>query len=108
LAAKETYSSTDNTSELFGIESALHNQRQGDLTVTQYFSALTRQWQQLDIFETYEWKCADDTARYKEIIEKKRIFRFLLGLNNDLDDVRGRILSIKPMPKIREVFAEVR
>lgn len=39
--------------------------------------------------------------------KKKWVFKFLLGLNKKLDEVRGRILAIKPIPNIREVFAEV-
>ncbi|EXB76298.1 MLO-like protein 11 [Morus notabilis] len=44
-AAKETYSNFDNSSELFSVESILHDRRQGDLSVTQYFNTLTRNWQ---------------------------------------------------------------
>ncbi|RVX06279.1 Retrovirus-related Pol polyprotein from transposon RE2 [Vitis vinifera] len=41
-AAKETYSSSENTSELFQVESALHDFRQGEQSVTQYYNTLTR------------------------------------------------------------------
>ncbi|RVW98524.1 hypothetical protein CK203_026890 [Vitis vinifera] len=40
-AAKETYSSSENTSELFQVESALHDFRQGEQSVTQYYNTLT-------------------------------------------------------------------
>ncbi|RVW69709.1 hypothetical protein CK203_060610 [Vitis vinifera] len=83
-AAKETYSSSENTSELF------------------------RYWQQLDLFETHSWKCSDDAATYRQIVEQKRLFKFFLGLNRELDDVRGRIMGIKPLPSLREAFSEVR
>ena len=43
-AAKETYSSSENISELFQVESALHDFRQGEQTVTQYYNTLTRYW----------------------------------------------------------------
>lgn len=46
--------------------------------------------------------------QYKGRLEKERIYKFLLGLNKDLDEVRGRILGTKQLPKIREVFSEVR
>ena len=42
------------------------------------------------------------------MIEKKRIFKFLMGPNKNLDEVRGRVLGTKPLPSIREVFSEVR
>ena len=41
-------------------------------------------------------------------MEQKRLFKFFLGLNRELDDVRGRIMGIKPLPSLREVFSEVR
>ncbi|RVX20446.1 Retrovirus-related Pol polyprotein from transposon RE1 [Vitis vinifera] len=85
-AAKETYSSSENTSELFQVESALHDFRQGEQSVTQYYNTLTRYWQQLDLFETYSWKCSDDAATYRQIVEQKRLFKFFLGLNRELDD----------------------
>ena len=45
---------------------------------------------------------------YRKLVEQKRTIRFLLGLNKDLDEVRGRIMGIKPLPTIREAFAKVR
>ncbi|KAL5739459.1 hypothetical protein ACOSQ2_028639 [Xanthoceras sorbifolium] len=85
-AARETYSN----------KSTLHDLRQGDMSVTQYSNSLTRYWQQLDMFEHPEWSCTKDGILYKEL------------LNPNLDEVRGRILVTKPLPKIREVFSEVR
>ena len=74
----------------------------------QYFNMLTCSWLQLDLHETHLWKCADDSSIYQQIVEQKRTIRFLLGLNKDLDEVKGRVMGIKPFPTIREAFAEVR
>jgi len=52
-AARETYSSFENTSELFEIEAVLHDLRQGELSITQYFNTLCRHWQHLDMFEIH-------------------------------------------------------
>jgi len=41
-------------------------------------------------------------------MEKKRLYKFLVGLNKNLGGVRGRILGTKPLPSIKEVFVEVR
>ncbi|KAA8525055.1 hypothetical protein F0562_007081 [Nyssa sinensis] len=106
--AKETYSSFDNSFELFAVESILHDLRQGDHMVTQYFNTLTWNGQQLDMFDKCDWKCPEDGIKYRKIIEKKRLYKFLLGLNKDLDEVRGRITGLKPLPSVREAFSEVR
>lgn len=107
-AARDTFSSNENTIELFHIESTLQDLRQGEQSVTVYYTNLTRYWQQLDLFQSYQWKCPDDSVTFQKITETKRIFKFLMGLNKTLDDVRGRILGIKPLPTLREVFSEVR
>ena len=50
MAAKETYSDSDTTADLFNIKEALHDLRQGEMTVTHYYNTLSRLWQQLDVF----------------------------------------------------------
>ena len=107
-AVRETYSNKDNTYAIFEIKGILQDLKQGESPVTDYFNMLTRYWQQLDMLEDVTWRCPDDGKQYKQIQEKERIYKFLLGLNRDLDEVQGRILSIKPLPSVREVFSEVR
>ncbi|XP_024031772.1 uncharacterized protein LOC112094608 [Morus notabilis] len=57
--------------------------------------------------ETYS--SSENTLNYfRQIVETKRVFKFLMGLNKSLDEVRGRILATKPFPSLREAFSEVR
>ncbi|KAH9796154.1 retrovirus-related pol polyprotein from transposon RE1 [Citrus sinensis] len=107
-AVKETYSDLENSSQLFELRNMARNLKQGDMDVTHYFNSLKNLWQELDLFNECEWSCIDDGARYKKLVDKDRIYDFLAGLNKELDDVRGRILGTKPLPSIREIFAEVR
>ena len=88
---RETFSDKEDTTKSFEIEGILHDLRQEDLSVTQYFSCLSKYWQQLELYETTQSDCPMDAAKYKKVVEKKRIYKFLLGLNN-----RGRIISTKP------------
>ena len=99
-AAKETFSDGENAAETFEIKSLVRDLRQGDFSVTQYFNMLSRYWQQLDVFEVFEWDCPNDALRFQKIIEKERIYTFVAGLNKNLDEVRGIILATKPLPSI--------
>ena len=72
-AARESYSTKDNISAIFEIESTIFDVRQGNLTVTQYYHALTRLWQQLDTTEEPSWTNPTDRQTYKQLIENKRI-----------------------------------
>lgn len=49
-----------------------------------------------------------DSTLFKKMLEKDRVFEFLVRLNADLDEVRGRILGKEPLTSTREVFLEVR
>ncbi|CAN1790032.1 Retrovirus-related Pol polyprotein from transposon RE1 [Linum perenne] len=60
------------------------------------------------MFNDLEWKCPEDGAQYRNVVDTNRIFKFLSGLNVELDDVRGRIVGRNHLPSIGEVFAEVR
>ena len=107
-AVKETYSDLGNAGQLFEIKTQLRKAKQGEKSVTQYYTDLKTLWQEFDLFCDYEWSCATDSAFYQKMVEKERVFDFLAGLNKELDEVRGRILGREPLPSTREVFAEVR
>lgn len=108
-AVKETYSNVDNTSAIFEIKSLLHDLRQGEYLVMSILIPSADTGSNWTLMKpTIEWKCPDDKKQYNGLLEKDRIYKFLLGLNKDLDEVRGRILGTKQLPKIREVFSEVR
>lgn len=106
--AQDTFSSQDNIAELFHIENTLQDFKQGNHPVTTYFTTLTYYWQQMDLFEIHNWKCSEDQIYFKKYKETKRVFKFLMGLDQSLDEVRGRILGKKSLPSLREAFSEVR
>ena len=56
----------------------------------------------------FNWSCLTDSAKFKKVCDKEHVFDFLLGLNKELDEVRERVLSVKPFPEIKEAFTEVR
>lgn len=90
------------------IESFLHDFKKGNLFVTEYYTSLVVRWQQLDLYEPLEWKCQGDATLYAKLEEEKWIFKFLLGLYTKFDEVRGRIMSLDPLPLLREVFFTIR
>ena len=51
----------------------LDDLKQGDSHVTQYCNSLNKFWLQLDKCDTIQWKYTGDSARYKQIVEKKRL-----------------------------------
>ncbi|KAL9411515.1 hypothetical protein AB3S75_045171 [Citrus x aurantiifolia] len=100
------YSDLGNQSQVFELTLMLGEIHQEDDYLTKYFNSLKRLWQDLDLFNTYEWKSVDDCNYHKKIVEDSRIYKFLTGLNVEFAEVRGRIIGRPPLPPIGEVFAE--
>ena len=75
--------------------------------VTKYFNVLKGLWQDLDLFDDYEWKNPDDFTYFKKIIESSHIIKFLVRLNVEFDEVRGRIIGQQSLHSLSEVFFEV-
>ncbi|KAL5743714.1 hypothetical protein ACOSQ2_026830 [Xanthoceras sorbifolium] len=85
---KAMYSDLGNQSQIYEIQSRVREANQGTDSLTKYFTA--------------------DGFYFNQITESSRIFTFLIGLNIEFDEVRGRIIGRQPLPSINEVFAEVR
>ena len=49
---------------MFELRNKIRDLKQGNIDVTQYFNALTKVGQELDLFNNGGWKCADDEAHY--------------------------------------------
>lgn len=63
----------------------------------------------MDLFRDYEWKSIEDYKHYKKVVEDNHIYKFLVGLKSELDEVRGRIIGRKPpLLPIGEIFSAVR
>ena len=70
-AVQETYSDLGNAAQMFEIKTKLKDIKHGSYSVTQYYNILQNAWQELDLFSNMEWKCAEDSAYYCKILEKK-------------------------------------
>ena len=52
-------------------------------------------------------ECENDIMKYTTKVDAQRVYLFFLGLDFQLDGVRGRILATKPLSKIQSVYALV-
>ncbi|RVW87753.1 Cyclin-dependent kinase D-2 [Vitis vinifera] len=68
--------------------------------VTKYFNSLKRIWQNLDLFNTYEWKSTEDGLHHKKTMEDNRIFKFLAGLNVEFDEVQPWLPRVEAIIKL--------
>ena len=101
------FSNLGNQSQVYELKLKLREIRQGGDNVTKYFNNLKGLWQDLDVFNDYEWKSSDDYNHHKKTLKNDHIYKFLAGLNIEFDEVRGIIIGRGPLPSLGEVFAKV-
>src|SRR3954464_10057194 len=80
-AIKQTYSQSNNYTEIFAIYQKLFALKQGDLTVVAYINAITSEWQKLNFYDPFTTSTAVDNIKFKERIDRKRLYKFLDRLN---------------------------
>ncbi|RVW55665.1 hypothetical protein CK203_096412 [Vitis vinifera] len=83
------------------------NIQQGEDNITKYFNSSKRIWQDLDLFNTYEWKSTEDGLHHKKTMEDNQIFKFLAGLNVEFDEVRGESLEDNPCLQLVKFFQKL-
>ncbi|RDX91664.1 hypothetical protein CR513_26313, partial [Mucuna pruriens] len=85
--------------------------KQGESSVTTYFTQLKTLWQELDNFRPIpSCKCVTQCSctliptieNYREV---DRVIRFLKGLNDDYSAVRSQIMLMDPLPTVNKVFS---
>ena len=83
----EMYPDVSNKSQVYELTLRIGEIKQGGESITKYFNNLKRIWQDLDVYNTYEWKSTEDAKYHGQVVEEGRIFKFLAGLNDELDEV---------------------
>jgi Retrotransposon gag protein len=61
---------------------------QDEMSVTKYFSELNNMWEQIDFFDPLTMKCTVYALSFENWSNKRRIFRFLAGLNPEFEPIR--------------------
>ncbi|RDX61311.1 hypothetical protein CR513_60473, partial [Mucuna pruriens] len=81
-----------NDSNCYDIENKIFNFRQGTLSITKYYGILNELWIELDQYQGLKM-CKANSIAFIELIERGRIFKFLLGLNSEYDPIWVQILG---------------
>ncbi|KAJ7950679.1 Retrovirus-related Pol polyprotein from transposon TNT 1-94 [Quillaja saponaria] len=103
----QTYSQVGNDIQVFELRKKLHETKQGELTIAQYFAELSGLWQELDYYQEYQPVHPADAASYKKVVDKERVYDFLAGLNLEYDQIRVQVLGRDPFPNLRQTYAYV-
>ncbi|PNX78530.1 hypothetical protein L195_g034508, partial [Trifolium pratense] len=91
------------------IQEEIYTLKQGDSSISAYFTKMKKLWQELDNFRPVPASnCVNDCiamAKLKEYKDCDQVIRFLKGLNEQYHAVRSQIMLMDPLPKIAKVYS---
>ena len=76
--------------------------------MTEYPNSLKNLFQELDHYRVIEMKCVEDAEALKNFLKNNRDYDFLVGLNQEFDQIRVQILGKEEMPSLEEVISIIR
>ncbi|XP_019095141.1 PREDICTED: uncharacterized protein LOC109130224 [Camelina sativa] len=96
----------NNLPRRYQLEQVVMTLRQGQLDLSSYFTKKKTLWEQLANTKSRTVKRCD-CDQVKELLEEaetSRIIQFLMGLNDDFNNIRSQILNMKPRPRLNEIY----
>jgi hypothetical protein len=77
-------------------------------SLEKYFTDLQGLWREIDFRCPNPMECVGDIQRYNDMLQEDRVYSFLDGLDDKLDNIRSDILQMRPFPTIEQAYAHVR
>ncbi|CAL0333228.1 unnamed protein product [Lupinus luteus] len=97
--------------QIFELLGQIHTIKQGNLSISKFFTQIKGIWQQLEEFEPIPF-CTCDVKCNCALVPSMRKYRenhyvicFLRGLNDQFSSVRSQIMLLDPLPPINKVFS---
>ncbi|KAJ6993058.1 hypothetical protein NC653_016247 [Populus alba x Populus x berolinensis] len=93
-----------NFAKQYQLENDIRALHQKNMSIQEFYSAMTDLWDQLALTESTELKAC---GAYIERREQQRLVQFLTALRSDFEGLRGSILHRSPLPSVDSVVSEL-
>ncbi|KAK2387439.1 hypothetical protein QL285_061222 [Trifolium repens] len=93
-----------NFAKRYKLESDIRDLKQNNMTIHEFYSAMTNLWDQLALMESAELKVI---KAYTDQREEQRLVQLLMALRDDFEGLRGAILHRVPLPNVDSVIHEL-
>ena len=104
LELKQRFAQNNHT-RIADLQEELYSMRQGDATVTSFFTHLKGLWGELENYRPLSICACGMQCVCKSHREQDCIMRFLKGLNEQFSGVRSQILLMDPLPGLNQVYS---
>jgi hypothetical protein len=107
-SAATTYFDGGDTSQVYDLRRRVSRLRQAGGSLEKYYTGLQGLWREIDFRRPNPMECPADIQRYNDLLQEDRVYVFLDGLDDKLDNIRSDVLQLHPFPTVEEAYAHVR
>lgn len=94
---------------IYDLEEKVIAIRQGNLDLETYYRRIHGLWMNIDRCQKQPVTCCDKgVCQYRAHQNEKRLFKFLVGLNQEYDSIRRDILKEEPYPSVDVAYGRVK
>jgi hypothetical protein len=73
-----------------------------------YYNCLQGLWREIDFRRPNPMECVVDIQKYNALLQEDRVYTFLDGLDDRLDNICSDVLQLKPFPTVEQVYTYIR
>lgn len=81
--------------------------KQNGGSLERYYNDLQGIWHEIDFYRSNPMEWYNDIEKYNMLIQGDKVYAFLDGLDDRLDDIRSDILQLQSFPTVEQVYAHV-
>ena len=107
-AIATTYFDGGDATQIYELRRRVARLRQGGGSLEKYYNDLQGLWREIDFRRPNPMACSADIQHFNNMLQEDRVYIFLDGLDDKLDNIRSDVLQLKPFPTVEQAYAHVR
>ncbi|XP_078153858.1 uncharacterized protein LOC144549001 isoform X4 [Carex rostrata] len=107
-AIASTFNNGNDTAQVFDLNKRVARLKQSGRGVEEYYNELQTLWREIDFRRPNPMIHIEDIEKFNGFIQETRVYTFLDGLDDRLDNVRADVLQMSPFPTVEQAYARVR
>jgi Leucine rich repeat/gag-polypeptide of LTR copia-type len=107
-AIATTFYDGSDATQVFELNKRVNKIKQEGRSVEEYYNELKNIWLEIDFRCPNQMVCALDIEKFEKFTQESRVYSFLDGLDDKLDNERANVLQMTTFPTLEQAFARVR
>ena len=107
-SAATTYFDGGDTSQVYDLQCCVSRLCQPGGSLEKYYTGLPGLWHEIDFRRPNPMECPADIQQYNNLLQEDRVYVFLDGLDDKLDNIHSDMLQLHPFPTVEQAYAHVR